>query len=319
MISQPPISAQDAPMDVADCWTVVFVTGNARDLPSETAWGQGRSIHPGDFVGPAHAIATGAGAQATLMRAGDVIIVYANSLVRVPDQSAPRGPAQVDQVSGDALYLVAPRSSRSFEVTTPYLTVGVRGTHFAVTQFGRRVDVTEGSVVVSARRSGASVTISAGTQAVVSDPGASAVATAPLPRATIDYWEAQALTARAAKPGSVQNGAAGGADGAGQGGEAHSGTSAGAVGGVSGAVQGAAGAVGDAAQGVVGGVGGGVSGAVNATNATVQGVAGTVSGAVAGVGSTVGGAVQGVGGAVQGVGGAVHGVIGGAKHALGGR
>jgi hypothetical protein len=313
------VAAQTPSIGINDHWTVISVSGFAQQLPEPAAREAAQDLAPGDLVAPNRAIATGADGQVTLMRAGAAIIVYPNTVVRLSPPGGGAAATRVFQENGEALYVVVPTPVPSFEVTTPYLSAGVRGTHFVVTNLARRVIVTQGRVSVAAAGSGARVALLPGFQATVTDPDAPRVAVDRAPPAVAATWErrAAALQARLAaasgsgpsepdRSGSAPASGPAGTDGADTGG-----TGADTVGGVAGAAGGALGAAGEAVGGALGPVTDGVSGAVGKLETTTDAVGGAVEKTTNGVSGALEGAVgkaKSVGkGGLGGLKGLIHG------------
>jgi hypothetical protein len=191
------LRAEETPSDVAAFWTVIAVSGTARQLPSLNAWNEAKPLAPGNLVAPSNIVTTSPGSEATLMRASDILVIYANAAVRLPEPRAPGVRAQAEQISGDVFYLIEPMEAAPFEAVTPYFTVGVRGTRFLITNFGRTVVVTQGRVLVTAAASGASAEVNGGSAGFVGDPAASRVIVSRAPGAAINLWETRSQQIRA--------------------------------------------------------------------------------------------------------------------------
>lgn len=285
--------AADSAVAVAEYWTVISVTGHAYELTGSSAWNRSREIVPGDLIGPSQGIATGSDGQVTLRRGADTVTIFTDTIVRLPSQRTGSAPMGIHQMYGRALYVIAPFAGRSFEVTTPYLVAGVRGTTFAVTDDGRRVVLIDGQLLVRTPEHGAGVELTAGFAAVAGGPPAGRIAVEPVPPDVLDAWRTQAATMSRTlrlqrEPRDLQD----------------------------------AGAlhrllhrndVDNAAAGAVGGALKSVGGALDAVGGAVDGVGGAVSGAVSGVGQTLGNALTRTGESVGKVVDRVKDALGG-KH-----
>lgn len=147
----------------ADGWTIASTEG------AVTVNGQVAGS-PAPTVGPGTVIETGADGKVVLTRPGDNITVYPNSRMSVPVASDGEE-AGILQTLGRLMFRMESRESRDFEVKTPYLAAAIKGTTFAVdvNNDAAEVDVSEGSVLVTANRSGNSAYVGPGQRAVVGD------------------------------------------------------------------------------------------------------------------------------------------------------
>lgn len=145
----------------ADGWAVDSAEGKV------TINGQVPGL-PAPAIGPGTVIETGANGKVILMRPGDSITVYPNSRMSVP--AAGGGEAGILQTLGKLLFRMESRESRDFEVKTPYLAAAIKGTTFTVEvdDDDAGVEVEEGSVLVTANRSGQAVYVGPGQRASVS-------------------------------------------------------------------------------------------------------------------------------------------------------
>jgi hypothetical protein len=153
-----------APM--ARLWTAVAATGKVHTLPAGLDDHEWIRVSRGQTVEPLSLLRTGGRGRATLARHGDVILVDPRSELLLPDLT-PR--SRIHQRSGSARYEVSGRSDDHFEVVTPYLVAGVKGTVFNVTvqdDFAA-VSVAEGSVQVRSLQSGEVHDLFAGDLALV--------------------------------------------------------------------------------------------------------------------------------------------------------
>ena len=134
----------------------VTVDGQAADAPEAR-------------VGPGAVIETGADGNVVLTRPGDSITVFPNSKMSVSSNDSGAEPG-ILQMFGKLLFRMESRESRDFEITTPYLAAAIKGTTFTVEvdKDDAVVEVEEGSVLVTANRSGQSAIVGAGERAGVS-------------------------------------------------------------------------------------------------------------------------------------------------------
>jgi len=149
-------------VDSTDYWRVVDVTGEARMLAGANAWNTEATLAPGDVVGPYQSISTGPDGSAILARGEDIIVVYENSTIEVPPPAEGNAETEIVQSTGSAYYAVDPRPEPHFEVQTPHLIVGVKGTQFALSENGAALAVVEGLVNAGDTASGARSDVPAG-------------------------------------------------------------------------------------------------------------------------------------------------------------
>lgn len=142
-------------------WTVSTFKGTVTidGRPATTAGAQ---------LGPGTVIGTAADGNAVLSRPGDSITIYPNSRMTVPDAGGDAEPG-ILQTLGKLLFRMESRESRDFEIRTPYLAAAIKGTTFTVyvAETEAEVDVLEGSVLVTANRSGHAQYVGPGQRAVV--------------------------------------------------------------------------------------------------------------------------------------------------------
>jgi hypothetical protein len=276
---RPGAAGELASVALSDYWTIISVTGRAHELPGSNAWNQARIIGPGDLVGPYQGIATGADGKVTLRRGVDAITIFADTTIRLPPPSPGAARTRVDQTRGDALYLVAPTVGRSFEVTTPYIVAGVRGTAFAVTDSGRQVILLEGQLALATASRTAVVDLPAGFAALARDPVAREIAIFPVPPDVLSFWTGRAaeLAAALKATGELPDR---------QGSEPLNGGPDGDA--VDDVLDDAGGAAGD----ILDGAGNAASGAGQAIDGALSNTGEAVGGAVSGAGEKVGGIVD---------------------------
>jgi len=130
-------------------WTAVAASGDvASRAPgaSLTTW---VPVRRGGRVESMSHVRAAARGQATLTRDGDVILVSPGSELTLPDDTTERFDV-IRQDAGKALYKVKPGRQGRFEVITPMLVAGVKGTQFSVVvrEDFVAVEVVEGHVEV---------------------------------------------------------------------------------------------------------------------------------------------------------------------------
>ena len=150
-------------------WKTIAAAGRVESLspaPTRQDW---LPVRRGSEVAPLSHVRTLQRASTTLTRQGDLILVAADSEVVLPDRR-PDGTTVVLQQTGHAIYKVAPRTGGGrFEVKTPFLVAGVKGTRFSVILEKDRaaVSVLEGVVEVRSTATGEKTDLTAGMVAVV--------------------------------------------------------------------------------------------------------------------------------------------------------
>ena len=159
-----PAQALAAPerVEVDDYWRVVDITGNARMLQGANPWNTPNALEIGDVVGPYQSVETNGNSSLVLARGEDVIIVYENTTIELPPPSADHAETHIEQLGGEAFYSVEPRPDPHFEVETPFLVAGVKGTEFGLIQDGARIEVMHGLVDATDRSSGVQDDVPAG-------------------------------------------------------------------------------------------------------------------------------------------------------------
>ncbi|HKY31865.1 MAG TPA: FecR family protein [Candidatus Polarisedimenticolia bacterium] len=169
-----PPAAQQAPARAAAAhWKMVAASGKVETRLPAAALDTWRAVRRGDRVAPLTHLRTQQRAHATLTRRGDLILVDAGSEIVVPE-TAPGEGTSVLQRTGNALYKVAPRrQGERFEVRTPYLVAGVKGTRFSVHvgEGSAAVSVLEGVVEVTSTLTGESIDLTAGQSVLVEERG----------------------------------------------------------------------------------------------------------------------------------------------------
>ncbi len=125
------------------------------------------------------------------MRGEDVIVVYGDSAIALPRED--RGITRILQRFGRSLFQVGKRSSGAFQVETPLLITGVKGTEFAVTVSGDggSVTVLEGIVETRVARSSAVVLLEAGESVDVASPIQPSLSPHATPVETRTLWQSR--------------------------------------------------------------------------------------------------------------------------------
>ena len=147
-------------------WKVAQVGGDAW---LQNAGAAARPVHEGDKLGPGGLVIAGDGGSVTLIRAGALMTLSANSRTEIPSDSGPGG-ATVLQRAGDLHIEVDAPPDQHFQVDTPHLTALVKGTTFDVhvESGGASVHVVEGILEVRALASGDVAMVQSGQTARVS-------------------------------------------------------------------------------------------------------------------------------------------------------
>jgi hypothetical protein len=132
-----------AVMPAVTPWKAVAASGpvHARDAAAatEALW---HPVGRGDELMPQTTVETGHKGRVTLTRSASLLIVDPDSRVELPDERYGELETSIIQTQGSVLYKVDSRSNPHFEVVTPYLVAGVKGTSFLVTVNDRYAAVT---------------------------------------------------------------------------------------------------------------------------------------------------------------------------------
>ncbi|MCP3977724.1 MAG: hypothetical protein GY716_00140 [bacterium] len=127
----PSPSAASAPAFNAS-WKAVASTGSVEALlPVETVDSWAR-VGRGDRLEPLTQVRTGRRGRATLTRQANIMIIEPETRVELPT-AVSGAMSSVIQTEGSVLYEIETKDKPHFEVVTPYLTAGVKGTEFLVT------------------------------------------------------------------------------------------------------------------------------------------------------------------------------------------
>jgi hypothetical protein len=150
-------------------WKTVAASGEVlsrSNLAPEDAW---EKVRRGNSYESLTYMRTGKRGKATFAQERHILIVRSNSSLRLPQIDSADPDSQVFQDSGRVTYEVDGSQTDHFEVVTPYLIAGVKGTVFTVEVTGQsaKVHVVEGVVEVSSRFRELSVELQAGEEVLV--------------------------------------------------------------------------------------------------------------------------------------------------------
>jgi ferric-dicitrate binding protein FerR (iron transport regulator) len=123
-------------------WKTVAASGPVHARPAASEQAVWRSVTRGDELMPQTTVTTGRKGRVTLTRLSSVLVVEPDSRVELPGAHLGGMETSIVQTSGSVLYKVDSRSTPHFEVVTPYLVAGVKGTSFLVTVNDRYASVT---------------------------------------------------------------------------------------------------------------------------------------------------------------------------------
>ena len=175
---------------IAPQWRVMSVRGKAEVRDGSKMWHRWNSAKPGALLNNRAQVRTGPDAEVIVSNGHDTLTLAPNSTLELPAPDAERGLTQVVQTRGTINYDIesrllpgtkedrpslkkvlfsTQRLRGRFEVVTPFLIVGVKGTNFNVDvdANGASVEVSEGVVEVDTPDEGGSATIVAGQTASV--------------------------------------------------------------------------------------------------------------------------------------------------------
>jgi hypothetical protein len=144
-----PCEAKSAPgytteaLPTLSTWTAVAASGPVQARSAAAAEGDAwRAVSRGDELMPRTTVETGRKGRVTLTRHASLVIVDPRSRVELPEQGFGSLQTSVVQSQGSVLYRIDSRANPHFEVVTPYLVAGVKGTSFLVTVNDRYTSVT---------------------------------------------------------------------------------------------------------------------------------------------------------------------------------
>ncbi len=167
----------------ANEWQVEEASGDTSvKITFENIW---KPLTPGTVLGPKSSIRTGPTGWALLTHGNDRMVIAAKTEMAIPENA--NSPSTITpsrtkagnitrivQTIGSILFKVNKSPDRAFEVETPYLLVGVKGTTFGVSvgNDSANVSVSDGTVGVSSANGSSSADVSEGqTASVSSAPG----------------------------------------------------------------------------------------------------------------------------------------------------
>jgi len=115
-------------------WTAVAASRGVEARPATAATADDwRDVRRGDELASKTSVRTGRRGRATLTRHASVLIVDPGSQIELPEPGSGGVETSIIQSSGSVMYEVDRRDARHFEVVTPHLVAGVKGTSFLVT------------------------------------------------------------------------------------------------------------------------------------------------------------------------------------------
>jgi len=134
-------------------WRLSEVSGDVRVISS----GGARPATRGALLASGSTIVAGARSKAVIVRNKDVVVVSANSRIRLVPTEQQKGFFQIISEFGTSLFTIEHKKQPHFGVQTPYLAAVVKGTVFSVTvtASGASVQVTQGAVDVATLDGGA--------------------------------------------------------------------------------------------------------------------------------------------------------------------
>ena len=150
-------------------WKAVAASGPVQarlaTAATEAPW---RPVARGDELTPQTTVETGRKGRVTLTRSASLLIVDPHSRVELPDEGYGEIETSIIQTQGSVLYKVDGRANPRFEVVTPYLVAGVKGTSFLVTVNDRYAAVTvrHGRVEITNPGTGETVLLGPGESAL---------------------------------------------------------------------------------------------------------------------------------------------------------
>jgi FecR-like protein len=146
-------------------WVAVQIEGSVEFKRGGSQWS---ALRRGDTVIPGYEIRTGPNAKILLSRGSETITIEPESTLKF--LSPGNGSVtRIFQKLGGAIFNIKKRNRKHFEVLTPHLVATVKGTEFSIKidSNGGTLNVINGSVGVTNKKSGKSVDVSAGQFAMV--------------------------------------------------------------------------------------------------------------------------------------------------------
>lgn len=114
--------------DNVDRWTAIEIVGSPRYSVEDKQW---IAMESGIVLPAGAVVETADRERVILLRSGDSMTIYPNSRIRVRPQQGLL--TSVIQYLGEVLFQVERIDNRRFEVNTPYMIAGVKGTTFGIT------------------------------------------------------------------------------------------------------------------------------------------------------------------------------------------
>ena len=132
-------------------WTAIAASGLVQSSAGSEESAIWNGVSRGDRLQPKTRVKTGRKGRTTLTLNASLVMVTPDSEVELPAKQSSSMETSVVQKSGSVLYKVDSRKTPHFEVVTPYLVAGVKGTSFLVTVNDRYATVTvrEGLVEIT--------------------------------------------------------------------------------------------------------------------------------------------------------------------------
>lgn len=143
------LAAASLPASAEKPWKAVASSGAVEARHPELATSGWNAVRRGQALPPATLVRTGDDGRATLTRKNSLIVLEPRTELELPDADG-GVESRVVQSAGTVLYEVDGRKEKHFEVVTPYLVAGVKGTRFrvTVTDLSAELSVDEGLVEV---------------------------------------------------------------------------------------------------------------------------------------------------------------------------
>lgn len=179
-------------------WTVLSASGQvefARGQAAGLAW---ETLARGASLPVAATVRTGPDGRATLASGRSLILVDPDSTLEVPGRASTLRPLRVYQERGSATYDIRKEHRRHFQVVTPYLVAGVKGTVFRVqvSEMATEVLVSEGVVEVFTLRDDLGTEVHAGQQVRLDALPGATPRLAPAPREERERLQVVSRTGR---------------------------------------------------------------------------------------------------------------------------
>ncbi|MHA1566280.1 MAG: FecR domain-containing protein, partial [Alphaproteobacteria bacterium] len=170
----------------ASPWVVVDLRGSAQ-LTSE---GTRRSLHKGDELTPGSILSSDPGSRVAIFQDGNAVVLLGGSSVELPGPTGNSGLTRVIQKFGQVIFDITQRPNKHFQVDTPYLIAGVKGTRFAVTvdETQGELTVLEGIVEVSTSDGDDATDVLPGRSATVRQDTQGSVQVSQTPAADNQFW-----------------------------------------------------------------------------------------------------------------------------------